>query len=95
MIEAVIYATGVAALMSVFLVVIVLCVRALATKLVKKMCWKLGSVYRHAQLHFFMKELMEKGYAQCIEEIGTDDESKSQFAQGASFNEATDKGAEG
>jgi hypothetical protein len=35
---------------------------------------KLGSVYLHVQLIYFMDELKKKGYAQCVEEIGKNTE---------------------
>ena len=35
---------------------------------------KLGSLYNHTQLYFFMAKLKEKGFAKCVNEIGKDNE---------------------
>lgn len=74
MIEQIIYWSGVAAVLSFLAAVIVfsLGVLFLATK--NMLIKNLRSTYRHAQLYFFMKEVMEKGYAQAKSEIGEVDD---------------------
>ena len=72
MIELVIYCLGVTAAITACMAVMCFCAWCCVIILEAKVIKTLKSTYNHLQLMYFMRELKEKGYAQCIDEIGKD-----------------------
>ena len=69
MIEFLIYWTGVIALLSAFSAVTFFCWWLLLKGLIKLVVNRLNSLYLHAQLYYFMGQIMNKGYAQVMKEV--------------------------
>lgn len=68
-----IYLLGVSALTLLLIAIASVSFLIAVVALRKLLADKLGSLYNHAQLYFFMAKLKEKGFAKCVNEIGKDD----------------------
>jgi len=70
MIEGLIYWAGVTALLSASVLATLFSVYLISRGFSKLLAKELRRSYNHVQLLFFMAKLKEKGYAQCVTEIG-------------------------
>lgn len=76
MINTVIYWVGVTAIISFGILLSMIFTYLIFGLARRKLVDMLSSTYNHAQLLWFMQELKKKGYAQTVDEIGTDTRPK-------------------
>ena len=76
MINNIIYWVGVATIISLGVLLSMFFTYLILGVARRKLVDALSSTYNHAQLFWFMRELKNKGYAQAVDEIGTDTRPK-------------------